>query len=112
MDPRDEVRRCQLGVLLSVRYFFVAGSVPTGFFLFFSNLFAKTPLVSISLPHRTGRDLTVLVEVISKRPSYHGCPNDRPFAAIDRPSRRSSLGGILFGGRGGRNGHSCFLRRP
>ena len=46
----------QLGVVLSVRWLFVIGSVPTDFFIF-SNLFAKTTLLTFSWPHRNGRDL-------------------------------------------------------
>ena len=41
--------------LLSVRWLFVVGSVPTDFFNF-SNLFAKTPLVAQKRPHGTEKD--------------------------------------------------------
>ena len=41
----DWAIRFQLGVVVSVRWLFVIGSVPTDFFFIFSNLFAKTPLL-------------------------------------------------------------------
>ena len=51
--------RCQLGFILSVRWLFDVGSVPSDFFTF-SNLFAKIPILTFYRPLSIGRDPLVV----------------------------------------------------